>query len=76
MDTLHNGKSYFPLVQLLQQGHSFAQLMNQVAGTANLRKQVKLDGKMTETTLAKLVFWFHHESDERQCWHPEARKGR
>ncbi len=32
--------------------------MNQVVGTAIIRKQVKLDGKMTVTTLPKLVFGF------------------
>ena len=59
MDTPHDGKSYFPPTQLLQQeGHSFAQLMNQLAGSANIRGQVKRHGKTAETTLMKHVFGF------------------
>ncbi|KAI2512761.1 Reverse transcriptase (RNA-dependent DNA polymerase) [Fragilaria crotonensis] len=59
MDTPHDGKSYFPPTQLLQQeGHSFAQLMNQLAGSSNIREQVKRHGKTAETTLMKHVFGF------------------
>ncbi|KAI2508903.1 Reverse transcriptase (RNA-dependent DNA polymerase) [Fragilaria crotonensis] len=59
MDTPHDGKSYFPPTQLLQQdGHSFAQLMNQLAGSGNIREQIKRHGKTAETTLMKHVFGF------------------
>jgi hypothetical protein len=59
MDMPHDGKSYFPPTQLLQQeGHSFAQLMNQLAGSTNIREHVKRHGKTAETTLMKHVFGF------------------
>jgi hypothetical protein len=58
MDTPHNSKSYFPPTQLLQRGLSFAQLMNQVAGTAPIRDHVKMHGKTSETAIMKHVFGF------------------